>query len=231
MIVIKNIPGLPKADTPSCGVITPCAHLSLQDASFPSSLLLVPAQARGTISTQVDLQPSVCLSNPLSTAEPSVACKITGGWWENATPELTPVQWRLAKRLTPWGAVTCFPFNSSINLTGARFEFSVLAVPINSPHTVRFQALFLLILDCCLCGTAPHRGNYWGCVGRIKFLVKECAVISLLLQPPLHLLHNRRCSGASSSFHSYLLISSDIFQGWFSCCFRDIFQPVHLAFC
>lgn len=173
---------------------------------------------------QVDLQPLVCLSDPLSAAEPSVTCKITAGWRANTTPELTPVQWRLAKCLTPWGAVTCFPLNSSINLTGPRFEFSVLALPINSSHTVRFQAPFLLILDCCLCGTAPHWGNYWGCVGRIKFLIKERAVLSLLLpQPPLRLLQNRRCSGASSSFHSYLQISSDIFQGWFSCCFRDIY--------
>lgn len=156
---------------------------------------------------------------------PQWLCKITGGWRANATPELTPVQWRFAKCLTPRESVTCFSFNSSLNLTGARFEFSVLAVPLKSPCTVRFQVVFLLILISSLCDTVPHRGNYWHWVGHIKFLVNQCVVISLLLllQPPLLLLCNRSSSGVSSSFHSHLLISSDIFQGWFLYCFRDIF--------
>lgn len=130
-----------KEETPSDG--PQCSFLSVQCLISKSSIFM-PAQARGIICTPVDLQPSVCLSDPLSAAQTSVACKITVRWWANATPELTPVWRRLVKCLTPWGAMTCFPFNSSISLTGAFFELAVLAVPINPLRIGRFRALFLL---------------------------------------------------------------------------------------
>lgn len=174
MTAAKNIPEPPRTETPSDGPL--CSFLSVQCFISKSSTFM-PTQARGIICTQVDLQPSVCLSDPLSAAQISVAWKIRGRLWANATPELTPVWRRLVKCLTPWGAMTCFPFNSSISLTGGLFELAVLAGPINSPHTGRFQALFLLSLSCCLCGITPHQGNYWGCVGHIKFLIKEHVVI------------------------------------------------------
>lgn len=192
---------------------------SLWDAPFPGCLPLMPVQCRWICS------PWHAWAALWTLQSPRRLCKTTAGWRANASTELTPVQWRFAKCLTPWEAVTCFSFNSSLNLTGARFEFSILARQIKSPRTVRFQALFLLILHSSLCDIIPHQGNYWHCVGHIKFLINQCVAISLLLllQPPLLPCYNRSSSGASSSFHSHLLISSDIFQGWFLYCFRDIF--------
>lgn len=187
---------------------------SLWDAPFPSCLPLMATLYRWICSpwhTWATLQ---------APQSPQWLCTIAGGWRANATPELTPVQGRFAKCLTPPEAVTCFSFNSSLNLTGARFAFSILAGPIKSPLTERFWALLLLILSSSLGDIVPHRGNYWHCVGHIKFLINQCVAIPLL---PLLLLCNRSSSGASSSFHSHLLISSDFFQGWFFCCFGDIF--------
>lgn len=112
---------------------------------------------------QVDLQPLARLSSPLSSAEPWVALQNQGLVMGKRHPELTPVQWRFAKCLTPWEALTCFSFSSSLSLTGARSEFSVLAGPIKSPCTVRFQALFLLILHSSLCDIVPH----WAITGTV----------------------------------------------------------------
>lgn len=112
---------------------------------------------------QVILQPLARSSNPLSTAEPWVALQNQGWVMGKCHPELTPVQWRFAKCLTPRETVTCFSFSSSLNLTGARSEFSVLAAPIKSPLTVRFQALFLLILGSSLCEIVPR----WAITGTV----------------------------------------------------------------
>lgn len=115
------------------------------------------------------------------------------------------------------------------------FFFQLLTQPDRSSLRVfRFGRANKIPLHCEISGSVPAHppllslwhcptlGNYWHCVGHIKFPIKQCVAISLL-QPPLLLLCNRSSSGISSSFHSHLLISSDIFQGWFLYCFRDMF--------
>lgn len=115
------------------------------------------------------------------------------------------------------------------------FFFQLLTQPDRSSLRVfRFGRANKIPLHCEISGSVPAHppllslwhcptlGNYWHCVGHIKFPINQCVAISLL-QPPLLLLCNRSSSGISSSFHSHLLISSDIFQGWFLYCFRDMF--------
>lgn len=109
------------------------------------------------------------ICSPWHAREPFELCRALGGFAKSGVgdvqmpPWADSVQWRFAKCLTPWEALTCFPFSSSLNLTGARSEFPILAGPIKSSRTVRFQALFLLILHSSLCDTVPH----WAITGTV----------------------------------------------------------------
>lgn len=166
------------------------------------------------------------LSSPLSATEPSVALQSHGWVTGKRHPRADTCAAEVCRVPDTSGGWGLFPFQllthpdrSSCWVLCFGRANKILSL------TVRFQAPLLLILLPSLCDTAPHQGNYRHWEAHIKFLINQCVVISFLplMQPPLPLLCNRSSSGASSSFHSHLLISSDIFQGWFLYCFRDIF--------